>query len=380
MIVRLLLPLGLLLAPDVFASDGGAPPADAVAAGATPAAETWTLALDALSYKRSGGGVDRTLVARVPGDLPFSATTIAAGVEAFNANGFPQRFAAGWRATAGYRLDARTTLAIAYFDVGHFGSTVTVGPESPADWYVMRAPGKFPAFWQTQDFAYQGMAWSATSSLQGAEAGARWNVGKGLAVSAGVRWLRLQDELVGNLSPLDRNEPLWKTPAAPCGPDPSVRDLAACPGASGQPVAGYAPFWTTTTTNDLVGAQAGIAGTIVDLGPVALSGAVHAGLYANRATQADAVSMQKQMYYASATSHSAAGTLDAAVALTWPLGRGFALSLAYECLWIDRVALAPAQIGTTYSGMAPTSLAASGVNTGSSVLFQGGSLGIRYTF
>ena len=72
----------------------------------------------------------------------------------------------------------------------------TIGPESSPNWYVMRAPGTFPSFWQTQDFPYQGMTWGATTNLYSAEVNAKSLISKNLSLLAGFRWIQLNDSLV----------------------------------------------------------------------------------------------------------------------------------------------------------------------------------------
>jgi hypothetical protein len=56
------------------------------------------------------------------------------------------------------------------------------------------------------------------------------------------------------------------------------------------------------------------------------------------------------------------------------------IKVGYELLWLDKVALAPGQISQTYTGQNLTGVTATGVNTGSNVLFQGGTVGLEYSF
>ncbi len=62
----------------------------------------------------------------------------------------------------------------------------------------MKAPG---AFWQTQDFPYQAMAWKATTNLYSAEANGRLDLSSRVTVLAGFRWLQLNDKLSGHVDP-----------------------------------------------------------------------------------------------------------------------------------------------------------------------------------
>jgi hypothetical protein len=68
-------------------------------------ASRWTLSTEGIVLDRSGG-VNRTLVARVPGDVPFIATAVVPGAGAFNSNQFQQGFSAGPKVTLIYHGDS----------------------------------------------------------------------------------------------------------------------------------------------------------------------------------------------------------------------------------------------------------------------------------
>jgi hypothetical protein len=59
---------------------------------------------------------------------------------------------------------------------------------------------------------------------------------------------------------------------------------------------------------------------------------------------------------------------------------GLALKAGYEVLWLDGVALAPGQIQETLTTQSSAPVHALGVNSGSSVLFQGFTAGFEYSF
>ena len=96
---------------------------------------------------------------------------------------------------------------LSYFSILNQSATKTIGPDTPSDWLVMKAPG---IFWQTQDFPYQGMTWSDTTNLYSAEANGQLNLSNRVTLIAGVRWLQLNDNLLGTLTPADRTAPTWK--------------------------------------------------------------------------------------------------------------------------------------------------------------------------
>jgi hypothetical protein len=348
-------------------------------------ASRWTVALEAVAFERSDG-VSRTLVSRLPGaTTTFHDTQSMAGTEAFNSDQFDHGHAVGPRFTLTYRVDAGHRLELSYLAVQNLDAKRTVGPDNPVDWYVMRAPG----FWQTQDFYYQGMSWAATTDVYGLEANARFAFPRNLELLAGFRWLRLNDGLTGSLTPADRNEPAWKTGA--CASGTSADEILASIGgmtlpgtaqacAAGGAVDGYPPFWTTTTTNDLFGLQAGAEGTLLTIGRLALGGVAKAGIYDNHARQSAAVSMKKQVYHASAGGNRMAFVGQGGIHATYTVTRKLSGKLGYELLWLDRVALAPGQISKTVSGANPTSETVTGVDSGSSVLLHGLTAGFVYSF
>jgi hypothetical protein len=338
----------------------------------------WALSIEAIALKRSNYSVSQPLVNSLPGNsTTFSGTASSPGVEVFNSNQFEQDIGVGPKITLNYLDDSGYGFELSYVSVLNLNARKTIGPESSPNWYVMRAPGVFPAFWQTQDFPYQGMRWESKTSLYGAEVNAKAKGSKSFSLLAGFRWIKLNDSLVGSLTPNDKNEPIWKT--GTCGPDPTLTAITNACGA-GSSVGGYPPFWTTSTSNQLFGLQAGAEGTLFESGRFSVGGVLKAGVYNNRATQTDWVSMQKVMYSSSETTNRAAWVVDTTIQLKYLITNDLSIKLGYNLLWLDKVALAPGQISQTYSGQSPTSLTATGVNTGSNVLFQGGTVGLEYSF
>ena len=192
-------------------SDGLPPSRSSPERRLTRSTPRWTVSAEAIVLGRLGG-VNRTLVARVPGDVPFYKppydTSTAPGVEAFNSNQFRQGFSAGPKISLTYHDDSGYGVELSYFNIFDQSATKAIGPDSPADWLVMKAPG---TFWQTQDFPYQAMAWSAATNLYSAEANGRLDLSSRVTVLAGFRWLQLNDNLQGTLTPADQTAPTWKT-------------------------------------------------------------------------------------------------------------------------------------------------------------------------
>lgn len=339
----------------------------------------WTVSIDAVALKRSNNSVSQPLVNSLPGNsTTFLGTASATGIEVFNSNQFDQGIGVGPKFTLNYRDDSGYGLEFSYFNVLNLNDTKTIGPEDSPNWYVMRAPGAFPPFWQTQDFPYQGMAWRSTTRLYSAEVNAKFKIERNFGLLVGFRWIRLNDSLVGSLTPNDQNAPIWKTTGG-CGPDPTLTEINNTCNA-GPSVDGYPPFWTTGTSNDLFGLQAGGEGTLFESGRFSVGGVLKAGVYNNRSTQTGWVSMKKVMYSSSATTNAVAWVGDASIQLKYLITNDLSIKIGYEFLWLDKVALAPGQISKTYTGQNLIGVTATGVNTSSNILFQGGIVGLEYSF
>ena len=171
----------------------------------TSSTPRWTVSAEAIVLGRLGG-VNQTLVARVPGVVPFYLTSTAPGTEAFNSNQFQQGFSAGPKISLIYHGDSGYGAELSYFNIFNQSATKAIGPDSPADWLVMKAPG----FWQTQDFPYQAMEWKSATNLYNAEANGRLDLSSRVTMLAGFRWLQLNDNLQSTLPPADLTAPTWK--------------------------------------------------------------------------------------------------------------------------------------------------------------------------
>ena len=243
------------------------------------------------------GGVNRTLVERVPGSVPFLLTSIASGPEAFNSNQFQQGFSAGPKIDLIYHGDSGYSAELSYFNIFNQTGTKAIGPDNPADWLVMKAPG---GFWQTQDFPYQAMAWQDTTSLYSAEANGRLALSSRVTVLAGFRWFQLNDTLLGTLTPPDRTQPAWKNGCTLTNCQLSLVTEGNLPAGN------YPAFWNTNVVNNLYGFQIGVDGKIWEFGRFSLGGQAKIGLFDDNAWQSAGVSVRKTVYSASATANNAA--------------------------------------------------------------------------
>jgi hypothetical protein len=303
----------------------------------------------------------------VPGSVPFYATQTTPGEETFNSNQFQQGFSAGPKISLIYHDDSGYGAELAYFNIFDQSDTKAIGPDDPADWLVMRAPG---GFWQTQDFANQAMTWKATTNLYSVEVNGRKDLCDRVTILAGLRWFQLNDDLVGDLTPADATVPSWKKTCPTC-------DIYSI--TPGVPAGIYPPFWNTSTTNDLYGLQVGADGKMLELGRFTLGGLMKAGIYDDHAGQSTTVSMAKVLYESrSAMTDHAAFVGEARLQLKYQIIKGLAVKAGYEVLWFDGVALAPRQIQQTSATAAGAN--AFGVDCRSSALFQGATAGLEYSF
>ena len=296
-------------------------------------APRWTISAEAIVLGRIGG-VNQTLVERVPGTVPFFNppyidTLTARGVEAFNSNQFRQGFSAGPKISLTYHGDSGYGVELSYFNIFDQSASKTIGPDNPADWLVMKAPG---LFWQTQDFPYQGMAWRAATNLYNAEANGRLDITSRVTLLAGVRWLQLNDDLEGTLTPADRSQPMWKTNSL----DSNLFQVGMLTPVL--PAENYPPFWNTSTTNNLYGVQIGADVKVLEFGRFSLDGVIKIGLFDNYAEQSTGVSLQKAVQPSQATTNHAAFVSEAGLQVKYQLLKGLALKAGYEALWLDGVA------------------------------------------
>lgn len=131
----------------------------------------WTVSAEAIILNRISSG-NQTLIERVPGDVSFSAVPTTLGAQTLNSHDFHQGISTGPQIGVTYQGDSGYRLDLSYFQVINWDASRAVGPDTPLDWLVMRAPG---GFFQTQDFSYQTMAWDYATQLYNAEVNVRKN-------------------------------------------------------------------------------------------------------------------------------------------------------------------------------------------------------------
>jgi hypothetical protein len=308
-------------------------------------APRWTASAEFILFDRVGGG-DQTLVEKLPSSVHFVDLPHTFGTTALTGNDF-QGFAGGPRIGLTRHGDSGYDLEFSYFQIDGWNSEKSTGPDSPPDWLVMRAPG----FIQTNQppFDIQAMDWTYASQLHNAEFNVRWNPSDRVTLLAGLRWMNLQEHLVGALEP---------------------------PTVSWEP-----PFWNATTSNNLFGLQIGADGTIFHRGRFSIGGRAKAGIYDDNAQQSSAISVIfKQVRTASASTSQAAFVGETGLQCKYQLTKGLSLKAGYEAIWLQGVALAPGQTQETDINTVIIAVQSLGINCNSGVLYHGATAGLEYSF
>ena len=253
-----------------------------------------------------------------------------------------QGFHGGPRLDLVRRGDNGYDLELSYFQIDGWSGGGSVGPYDPkTQLLVMQAPGGFV---QTQD-KDQAMAWEDATKLYNAEFNVRWHPCDRAALLAGFRWVQLRDDLVGSLEPSE----------------------------------GFPPFWNADANNNLYGFQIGALGDLWNRGRFSIDGLVKAGIYDDDADAATGVSIYKRVRPASCSTNHAAFVGETGLFCKCQIAGGLGLRVGYEAMWLEGVALVPAQIKET---AAPKSaiVQALGVDCNSGAFFHGASIGLEYSF
>jgi hypothetical protein len=305
----------------------------------------WTASADFIILDRIGSK-SQELVQRVPLSTNVHDLSSTFGPVALDANDFQQGFAGGPKLGLIRRGDSGYDLELSYFQIDGWSNTKTIGPDDPPDWLVMRAPG---SFLQTQDHTYQAMVWDYSSRLYNAELNVRWSPCDRVTMLTGFRWVNLSEDFQGSIMPADGRT---------------------------------APFWDTTTRNNLYGFQIGGDWKMLDRGRFSIDGLVKAGIFDNNAEETAGVSIYRTVYWASTSTNHAAFLGEAALQCRYLVTERLALKAGYQAIWIEGVALAPGQIQETvsYGSAQPINVQALGVNCNGGVFYHGATAGLEFSF
>jgi hypothetical protein len=305
----------------------------------------WTASADFIILDRVGS-FDQTLVETINGTVSVKDLANTPGTPVFNATDLHQGFCGGPRLGLIHHGDDGRDFEVSYFQIGDWNAYRSAGP-TPNDWLVMKAPGDFV---QEQDNKNeQMMAWDYASRLYNAEVNLRWHPWQRVSLLAGFRWVNLTEELQGTLPP-ERTT----------------------------------PFWDTQTKNNLYGIQIGAEGKVFECGRFSIGCMGKAGLFVNHVEETTDVSIYRILYGESAWTNHPAFVGETGLRCQYQVTRRLSLRAGYEAMWLQGVALAPAQIAETYSHQAvlPQDIyvQALGINCRSGVFYHGATVGLEYSF
>jgi hypothetical protein len=330
----------------------------------------WTIFAETIFF-HCNGTAKQPLVERVPGIVSFGNIPTTFGTPALNSSDLRYHFSPGLKLGATCRIDSHYSLESSFLLNRGWHVTRSIGPDNPLNWLVMRAPG---LFFQTQDFAYQSMAWHHTTKLYTAELNMRYKVSDWITVLAGFRWLQLNENLQGSTPPPDHIQPIWKF-----NPKNNLFDVARIEKLPGLPARVFPPFWNTHTKNNLYGPQIGIDGKLFTYKCFSIEGLIKAGVYLNHAQESTGVSLEKIVHPTRASTNHIAFIGEADLPCKYQVTNNLAIRLSYKALWLVGVALAPGQIQKTYES-GPFTVTAIGVNARSCMLFHGVTAGLEFLF
>jgi opacity protein-like surface antigen len=288
----------------------------------------WTASADCIILDRVGSA-DQTLVQRVP-----IGTTLTTGAELLNANDFRQGFYSGPRLDLIRHGDCGYDLELLYFQIDGWSSARRVLPDDEI--LEFSAPGNitFSTFGVPMEFDY-------SSQLYNAEFNVRWNPCCRVSMLAGFRWIELRENLDGAFAPATLDT-----------------------------------FWNTDTKNNLYGFQIGADGKIWDCGCFSLDGLLKAGVFGNHAEQTSSAGTvdNLQGVFSASTTHTAF-LGEVGLQCKYQVTCNLTLRAGYEAIWLQGVALAPAQIQESN-----VTTGEFGINSNSGVFYHGATAGFEYSF
>jgi hypothetical protein len=173
--------------------------------------------------------------------------------------------------------------------------------------------------------------WS--SRLYNVELNMRWNPSSRVTMLAGFRWANLREDFVGG------------------------RILGS----------GFLPVGDVWSNNNLCGFQVGADAKLWESGCFSINGLGKVGIYGNHAEQTSVFTGAPDVFSAS-TNHTAfIGELG--LQARYQVTERLALRAGYELLWLDGVAIAPAQLNNLL-----------GIDSNATVFYHGATAGLELTF
>jgi hypothetical protein len=310
-----------------------------------PRCTCWTASAEFIILQRIGTS-EQTLVTTYPGvPSPQTQYIVGQGTERLSSSDLTQGFAGGPKIGLLRHDESGFDLELTYFQIDGWNHAASI-PSGPDTTPVMVAPGGFV---QTTDNANQTMDWAYATRLYQAEANLRWEFCPRATMLAGFRWVGLREELEGTI------------------PDPHR----------------HAPFWETTTRNNLFGVQLGEEWKIVRRGRLSIDGLVKGGIFNNIAKESTGVSIFRTVHRESDSTTHAAFLGEIGLQGKYQVAERLVLKAGYEALWLEGVATAPGQIPQTLShasSLFDVDVRSLGVDSSSGVFYHGATAGLEYTF
>lgn len=307
----------------------------------------WTAAAEFICFERING-VHQTLVSTYPPHDPLVPGT---GVERLNAADLHQGFAGGTRLGLVRHGDHDCDIEVSYFQIDGWDSVGDVAPNylgpfaPPPNWLTFLSPGGFV---QLTDHPDQHMVWTYRTQLHNAELNLRRDMSPRVTVLAGLRWVNLWEDLQGTLPPQR-----------------------------------LVPFWDARTNNNLYGVQVGGEWKVLNCNRVSINGLIKAGLFDNMADETATVSIYRVLHSESDSTSRAAFLGQVGLRCEVQLTDRLTLIAGYEALWLEGVALAPAQISRTMSHSVPVTdvyVTSLGIDSSTGAFFHGATAGLEYAF
>lgn len=260
-------------------------------------------------------------------------------------------FEPGFRVQAGYQFGEFLGIEGLYFGTFHWADSAGIANSNPATNALI-------TLYLTIFGGVDGFVYDYRSDLHNAEINLRGNLNTGLwtwSLLTGVRYLNVSEDFA--LSGASRTLGIFETTQA-------------------------------TTSNNLVGFQVG-AGLARSLGPIfGLAARGKAGLFMNFAEEhlrnlSISPAGSNVRFDARSAGASAASVVEAGLFLTCQLFPGISLRGGYEVLFVNRLALAPEQLGAVNFDLAtvPTTInpgvTGNFLNDRGSAIYQGPSAGLE---
>jgi hypothetical protein len=282
-----------------------------------PCLPRWFFRADAMILDRIGSP-DVTLV-----------RDVGSGAELLNAHDLDFPFAAGPRFSMQRQMANGWGVELAYFGIDGWSRSRT---GESAGGVMFSAPGVTLSGMVPLSFDWDSRLYNAEVNLRLPE---RWR----LTPFVGFRWLELNEELRG--------------------------DFVVAPPFT---------FWSTHARNQLYGVQIGTDVRLWDNGgPIRIEGVLKVGAFANHAHQASTIPWLLEEV--SAQTDQLAFVGDLGLTGSWQIRNWLALRAGYHLLWLEGVALPPAQIA-----LSDVPNGTAGIDAHGGVFYHGATAGLEVRF